>query len=540
MTLILKANLVFLLTVLITIVLFFSAPLAIAQSSLTLSVTPTKFDVRATPGQSWTSEIRIINSNQFDLVVFAEVVNFAAKGDGGDGQFLPIMSSVTNGQTLAEWVTVPSGEVRIAPEQSGVIPVTVTVPLDAPPGGHYAAVLISTQPPLAEQSDSKVKTAQAVTTLMFLRVAGDIAESGVIREFSTGSWIYRKPEVDFVVRFENRGNVHIQPRGDITILNMWGQERGVIPINQRSSFGDVLPEQIRRFDFGWVGEWSLADIGRYTAKVSVAYGEQGRQFATSETYFWVVPWHLVIGIIVGFGLFAVLIIWSIKQYIKRMLILSGVDPEAIALRSNKTRQVQSRISITAPLEAGMLDLRSRLKDSRSTYERVQSVGQFIATYRYFFTVCIAIVLFVLLVFSYISSATTPSRPYEIRLDHGGVMSTVSSDDLQLEQSVVVATSSALVIDPATTPPITIVNHSGVTGAAARLRVELESAGFTVTIDDTGLSAVEDRTFIVYGPTYKVSALALSQMLGNVLISAYAPADDEPSPITIFVGTDRLE
>ena len=74
-----------------------------------------------------------------------------------------------------------------------------------------------------------------------------------------------------------------------------GQERGIIPINQASQFGNVLPESIRKFTFTWKGEWSVSDIGRYTAMATLAYGSEERQFASAKTYFWVIPVKLLLG-----------------------------------------------------------------------------------------------------------------------------------------------------------------------------------------------------------------------------------------------------
>jgi hypothetical protein len=500
-----------------------------------LSVTPTKFDVRAMPGQTWTSEIRVINSNDFEFAVFAEVVNFAARGDSGEGQFQPVLDG-SAGQTFAEWVEVPAGPIMVAPEQSAVIPLTVRVPRDAPPGGHYAAVMISTQPPVTERRDSQVRTAQAVTSLLFLKVDGDIVESGTIREFTTNQSLYRSPAVDFTVRFENQGNVHIQPRGDITITNMWGQERGIIPINQRSTFGDVLPEQIRRFTFGWTGEWSLADIGRYEAVVNLAYGEQSRQFATSRTYFWVVPWHWALGIVLGLLLFIGTITWAVRQYITRMLILSGIDPTATALRSNKTAYRRSRVSVMAPLETGMLDLRSRLRESTSPRDRLWAVWMFVQSYWMLFVLLFGSVLLVVVVWSYVRTATVDTRPYEVRIDQSGETITVPAAS---DTPATTEASAAAAIAASTAPTIAIINQSGVTGTGARLRTELEALGYTVITGEGETAALEQRTFIVYGPRYKETALALSALLGNILISAYEPANTDPAPITIYVGADRL-
>ena len=235
-----------------------------AQEATSLSVTPPLFQISAEPGQVWQSSIKVINTNDFPLTVYAQPVNFEAEGENGRGRFLPILEQETSGQTLAEWITVTDAPIVIEPESSKEVPFIVNLPETVPPGGHFAAIFIGTRPP-AEADSMAVRTAQVVSSLFFLTVSGDVIERGSIREFSVVDSFTEVPSSNFVLRFQNEGNVHVRPRGSITIYNMWGKERGVIPINQHSNFGNVLPSSIRKFEFSWAGEPSLADIGHYTA-----------------------------------------------------------------------------------------------------------------------------------------------------------------------------------------------------------------------------------------------------------------------------------
>ena len=267
---------------LLLLVLFLIVPnyYALAQSALSLSVSPTIFDMSANPTQEWTSTVRVINPNPYELKVFANVVNFRPQGEDGQGRFVPIVEEESKGKSMAEWVDVTREEIIIPAEQTKELPFTITVPEDAPPGGHFAAMLIGTKPP-EERSSSQMVTSQIVTSLLFLRVTGDVNEDGDIRSFRTADRVIEKPEAIFELRFENKGNVHILPQGEIQIKNMWGQERGIIPINRNTLFGNVLPDSVRQYRFSWTGEWSIADMGRYTAIASLAYGEDVRKFSSS-------------------------------------------------------------------------------------------------------------------------------------------------------------------------------------------------------------------------------------------------------------------
>jgi hypothetical protein len=226
-----------------------------------------------------------------------------------------------------------------------------------------------------------------VTALIFTRVAGEIIESGNIREFRTIESLLSKPEVTFELRFENKGNVYLQPQGEIKITNMWGEERGIIPINQNSHYGKVPQKTansdgIRKFTFAWKGEWSIADIGRYTATVTLGYGADNKQFTSAKTTFWVIPFKLLFGILLGVSLFIALVSWLIRIYVRRMLSLAGLgidDYKQLKQNGEKlsSRQLARRgVKIHTPVKVGILDLKHQLETSISFKDYLKTAWSF--------------------------------------------------------------------------------------------------------------------------------------------------------------------
>jgi len=430
-------------------------------------------------------------------------------------------------------------EYVVPAEQSVQIPFTINVPEDAAPGGHFAAVLIGTKSPKNASGKPNVETSQVVSSLMFLRVAGDIIESGSIREFVAEQSIYESPEVTFEMRFENKGNVHLQPQGDIKILNMWGQERGIIPVNRQSLFGNVLPESVRKYRFTWSGEWSLADIGRYTAIATLAYGEDERQFVTEETSFWVVPWKVLgtVGIILLS--FILLFIWAIKLYVRKMLSMAGVTPE---LHAAKSRPVVSKhVSVIAPIEAGILDLRSRLKNTHSTGESARELFSFVKSYKLFFFTLIALVLFIILLISYVKTASVSERSYDVLVDGASGQIQFSAEDVRYNELVNTEQSDGQEIGSIKEfPAVQLVNRSGVNGLAGELKFELEVNGYPVSAVSNESGTAEDKTVIVYSPEYAEEALELSKFIGETLLSSYTDESTSKYPITIYIGLDQQD
>ncbi len=412
-----------------------AAPFTHAQESQILSVTPPLFQLSVAPTNYWQSSVKVVNGNPYELTVYAEVVNFAPEGEAGQGRFLPLITDDEDKSTIGEWISLQQGPYVIPPEQTVQIPFSIEVPADAAPGGHFAAILINTQPPEGDAGPVAVLTTQTVTALIFARIEGDIIENAAIREFSVIDSFVEKPEAEFSLRFENKGNVHLQPRGDIIITNMWGTKRGEIPINQQTHYGNVLPKSIRDFRFTWSGESSLTDIGRYKAEATLVYGEDAIQNTTAITYFWVIPVKATLITLGSLALFIYLVTWMIRLYVRRMLALAGVDVHTMehvgtvhTLEDEHDVRLASYSVVSAPLRDGAHDLRERLSGVTEFIDMLKTLGGFVRTYKvFFFSMFILIAGFVGIVL-YISDASEANRAYEVRIKEGDSERIIHSSD----------------------------------------------------------------------------------------------------------------
>lgn len=502
----------------------------------------------AVPGQTWSSSVRVINNNRHSLTVYASVVNFAPQGETGQGKFIPIFEDFTEGTTLAEWFEITSEPIVIPPEDSMGVPFTVRVPADASPGGHFAAIMIGTRPPDPDES-FQIKTSQVVTSLFFARVAGDVIEDGSIREFSVVDSFVDRPKVDFAVRFQNDGNVHLQPQGEILITNMWGKERGVIPINHQTHFGNVLPDSIRKFEFTWRGEQSLTDIGRYTAVLTLGYGQDGKKFVSSKAYFWVVPVKAVLAVVGSIFAFVFLLVLLVRMYVRRMLSLAGVSPREEYQRASARTyvregdiQIGKNVSFKAPIKQGVDDLSRQLEQGPTLFAKLRGLGSFILSYKWFFGGALLVVFFSIVGWYFIADVTTERKDYEVTIDNAGHDLTISSEQVMYDQGVVeeAATPSTIQEERSQLFTLGIVNSSEVPGAGAQLQKQLESEGYIVDELRSDLENTKERTVIVYDVSLQDEALALSKVLNNALLSALpegAASSTAVASVTIFLGNE---
>jgi hypothetical protein len=330
---------------------------------------------------------------------------------------------------------------------------------------------------------------------------------------------------------------------------MWGKERGVIPINHQTHFGNVLPESIRKFDFSWKGESSISDIGRYKATLTLAYGDSDRKFVTSTTYFYVVPikaLSIVLGSILVLGF---LVSFMIKAYVRRMLFLAGVEPgytrreeRRSFVREGDVRIVKG-VSLKAPVQKGVHDFKDTLAGKTVFLDRVRALWGFIVAYKIFFGGVLVVIVALILGGIFFSEVTTEQKDYEVVIDNIDKDLKLSSEEIIYEKMAdkeeAVPAEDTLETEREQAYELTLVNSSDIPGAAASLQALLEKEGYVIADLNSDFTESKEKSVIVYDVALQEEALALSRKLGGALLSADPESSSETTTpsITIFIGND---
>lgn len=296
-------------------------------NALTL-IAPT-FEQDVDPGVPSKTEIKLYNETQDTLSLYPEVVSFTANGETGQ----PTFDFEAPLEGVATWFDLPEGPITLEGGERMVVPITITPPIDAEPGGHYATVFFSTtSPDLSDPGSLALST--KLGSLFLLRVFGDVTEEGSIVEFgldNNKTTLNRLP-ANIFTRFENSGNIHLRPEGTITIKNLMGAETAKLDFNAKK--GATLPDSIRKYDTVWekgqvkevsgnfwskfwtefANEKNNFALGRYKANISITAGTLVQDDA--ELIFWVWPWRIMFVSLLVLALIILLLILMIKRYNK--------------------------------------------------------------------------------------------------------------------------------------------------------------------------------------------------------------------------------
>lgn len=253
-------------------------------------VGPGKIEVSLAPGESRTVELLVTNRTGEDKVFSIDFEDMSG-GDRAD-QAVVLLGNDRGPYTLRDYLSVEQPTFVLEHMERVSVPVTISIPPDAEPGGHYGSVLFSISS-FTKYTDIKSSTKPAsaiisrIGTLFFVTTEGDVDREGSLVDFSTKNkqrW-FSKGEIPFQIVFENTGSQHLNPYGYLSIKNLFGEEVGFVEIDPWF----VLPNAIRSRNISFSRELMF---GYYRAELQMNRGYEDLVDTKTLTFI-VVPWQLL-------------------------------------------------------------------------------------------------------------------------------------------------------------------------------------------------------------------------------------------------------
>ncbi len=273
-----------------------------------LEISPPLVQVDTDPGKTVTLTVKIRNVTQETLIVSAVTNDFTAGGEDGNPKLL-LEEGEESPYSLKKWITTID-KVTLNSGEQKPITITLSVPANASPGGHYGVARFTGTPPGLEGSG--VSLSASVGALMLVKVSGNIQEQAKIVELYAQNQkgqrrsLFEYGPLTLITRVQNSGNIHLQPKGTLRVTNLFGGEVATMPFNQKG--GNVLPGSIRKFQ-ETLNKKLL--FGRYKMQADVVYGSENT-IINSHAYFWVIPYKLLA--IAAAAI--VFVIFAVKRYNK--------------------------------------------------------------------------------------------------------------------------------------------------------------------------------------------------------------------------------
>lgn len=265
-----------------------------------IKVTPAVISQKALPRDFLEFKINIENQTSRPTRLYATVNDISMKE--GKKEFLD-PTKLSRPTSLARWVRISRGMVRLSPGENRDIPLSIEVPPDAEPGKYYVVISFPSGSN-REEAEEKAESFNQPQILLDIEVELNTVEKAQIKKFTSQKSLFFEFPVKFSLEIENIGDQNIKPEGSIYIYNRKGEEIKAVPVNER--LAAVSPLSSKVFEDMWDEE---KGFGRYKARLVMEYGGEGKQLQDT-IYFWILPWKFL-AIILGGFLILIMILTSI-------------------------------------------------------------------------------------------------------------------------------------------------------------------------------------------------------------------------------------
>ena len=325
--------------------MFFSANNAFAQNTATnydVTVSPVFFDLTSNPGGTITDKVRIRNNTTSALPIIVGVKKLTGDENGD------LTLKDTSSDNSLSWINFPQSKIVVAPLEWQDVNFTITIPKDAAYGYYFAITFSQENSNKVNGAGTLITGSAAVPILLNVKKEGAKAEANIV-DFSTTSFVNEYLPVNFNVKIQNVGNIHVLPHGNIFISDGGNKDVAVLDVNANG--GNIIPGTNRNFNTSWddgflVKEPVIVDglekidkngkpeenlvinwdkitsfrIGKYTANLILVFDNGTRDVSLEKTIsFWVFPYKAVLGFLIGVIILVLILRFILKSYINREL-----------------------------------------------------------------------------------------------------------------------------------------------------------------------------------------------------------------------------
>ena len=182
------------------------------------TLTPMNQDIDLEAGQTYSGSITVVNPSDAttDFSYKVSVSPFNMVGE----EYTVDLATEYNRSMITKWITIENSSGTLKPNESGEIKFTIKVPEDAPAGGQYAAIIVTSDNASNGDEGLSVQSVLEMASIIYGRVAGETTHGGEILENKIPSFAVTTPVV-LEAKIRNDGNVHDYANYTITVTDFF-------------------------------------------------------------------------------------------------------------------------------------------------------------------------------------------------------------------------------------------------------------------------------------------------------------------------------
>lgn len=227
-----------------------------------------------------------------------------------------------------KWITVDRSEIVLTPDTSAKVNFTINVPATADVGDHMGTLFVQSMPKDVGTKGSGVGINIRNGVRVYMTVPGEIDRNLLVHKVKHKIypfWQIFNRKLAFVLDLENKGNVTLTPKIDITMRGLFG----AVGTQEGAQYVRLFRGQRQTGEKDWIKRAPY--FGRFVANFAMHLGERKQiNLDLTETMlpdkvvniryvFWVFPWQELIGLMfIGFVLYLVRSIWLYSVIASRL------------------------------------------------------------------------------------------------------------------------------------------------------------------------------------------------------------------------------
>ena len=271
-------------------------------ADVNFSISPPYEKITLIPGEVFYGSVKIINpstnNNDFDYLVRVEP--FYVNEDNET-----VYGYKEDRTLMANWVVIDHDSGVLHPNSEEDVKFTINVPEDAPAGGQYASIMVSSNPKANTSEGLNIKASYSFSHLIYADVAGESIHDGAIDSTNVPSFLF-SGNITGGAMVENKGNTHAEVTHTLQIFPL-GSNEEVYTNEEEPASSLVMPGVKRTTSISWN---ETPSIGIFHVIYKVVF--EGVE-SKVDKYVIVCPIWLLFLIILAIFLIIFKIVWGKKK-----------------------------------------------------------------------------------------------------------------------------------------------------------------------------------------------------------------------------------
>jgi len=187
----------------------------IAQDANSMALSPARFELEMKPGTETTVVLNLDYRSADDLTkparILASLSDWTISRDGRV-QYFPAGSTPNS---ASSWLVYSPGEASVTPGTVHQIRVTISVPINAPPGDHLTAVIVEQRPNTLKGTENsrQMIVRYRMASVFYIKVPGLTRKGNFENLYAEAT----DGEITLTPVLRNEGNSVIRPTASVTV-----------------------------------------------------------------------------------------------------------------------------------------------------------------------------------------------------------------------------------------------------------------------------------------------------------------------------------